>query len=194
MADKTGEQLSALVDCECEMPELELAVRRLIKDPDLKARWQRYHLISDALKNNLPAVIDTDFSNRVSQAIDTAPPLQTTTIRAVSSWYKPLTGFALAASVALIAVFGLNLIERRATTIDPDPVIAATSPPGLQTVDAPPESTQPTSDTRIRVAGSNALEARLNSYLVNHNEYASMNSVYGVLPYVRMVGHETNRR
>lgn len=194
MADKTGEQLSGLVDCECEMPELELAVRRLIKDPDLKARWQRYHLVSDALKNNLPAVIDTDFSHRVSQAIDTAPPLQTTTIRAVSSWYKPLTGFALAASVALIAVFGLNLIERSATTIDPDPVIAAAAPSSLQTVDTPPESTQLTSDTRIRVTGSNALEARLNSYLVNHNEYASMNSVYGVLPYVRMVGHETNRR
>ena len=33
-------------------------------------------------------------------------------------------------------------------------------------------------------------EARLNVYLVNHNEYAG-NGVRGVLPYVRIVGYQS---
>jgi sigma-E factor negative regulatory protein RseA len=40
---------------------------------------------------------------------------------------------------------------------------------------------------------SEPTEARLNSYLVNHNGHASRNSMNGMLPYVRMVGYQTNR-
>ena len=39
---------------------------------------------------------------------------------------------------------------------------------------------------------SEPVEARLGSYLVNHNGYASMNSMHGMLPYVRMVNHGFN--
>jgi sigma-E factor negative regulatory protein RseA len=33
----------------------------------------------------------------------------------------------------------------------------------------------------------------LNSYLVNHNGQASLNSMNAMLPYVRMVGYQTGR-
>lgn len=178
MADKTVEQLSALVDDEFEELELELALRRLAKDAELKARWQRYHVISDALRNNLPEAIDTHFADRVIKALEPEPAPQTApVIRAVSSWYKPLVGFALAASVATVAVLGLNRIQ-------PDQSLSTSSLSAIASSESITEAQTTSIDTE--------LDPRLNSYLVNHNEYASMNRVHGVLPYVRMVGYKSN--
>jgi sigma-E factor negative regulatory protein RseA len=180
MADKTAEQLSVLVDGECEAWELEFALRRLAGDPELKARWQFYHLISDALRNNLPETVDTHFAERIKAVIAAEVPLHTPTKSAGPSWYKPAAGLAVAASVGLMAVAlwtlrpgGLN------ETASPGPV-AATPP-------------VPYPRSPMMAEADRALESRLNSYLVNHNEYASMNSVNGVLPYVRMVGYDTRR-
>jgi sigma-E factor negative regulatory protein RseA len=181
MADKTAEQLSVLVDGECEVWELEFALRRLGSDPELKARWQSYHLISDALRNNLPDTVTPHFAERMRAAIAAETPLHTTAKPAVSSWYKPVAGLAVAASVGLLAVAlwslrpgGLN------ETASPGPVAGTTPVP------------YPRSPVMAEV--DRALESRLNSYLVNHNEYASMNSVNGVLPYVHLVGYQSTRR
>jgi sigma-E factor negative regulatory protein RseA len=180
MADKTAEQLSVLVDGECEAWELEFALHRLGSDPELKAHWQSYHLISDALRNHLPDTVTLHFAERMSEVITAETPLHTTAKPAVSSWYKPVAGLAVAASVGLLAVAlwtlrpdGLNAMvsaERVASTV-------TATPRSLTTAEADP-----------------MLESRLNSYLVNHNEYASMNSVNGVLPYVHLVGYQTTRR
>jgi len=178
MADKTSEQISVMMDGECELPEMELQLRRLIKDPDCQERWQRYHLVSDVLKSNLPEVVDHNFAERVKQAIAAAPPLVPSPAQ-VPSWYKPLTGFALAASVILTALFGLKLLTQPQTATDFEPARMA---------DASAQSTQ------SATASPRELEARLSSYLVNHNEHASRNSVNGVLPYVRMVGYESRNR
>lgn len=183
MADKTGEQLSALVDGECEAQELQLALRRLAKDKDLKARWRRYHLLSDALKNNLPELIDANFSERVRKAIDAESPLQNTRLYSASSFYKPVAGFALAASVAIAALFLVRTMDLHEGSTSH--LLAA----------ADSSKQQPPEQQVIKpVVADNALENRLNSYLVNHNEYASMNSVHGMLPYVRMVGYEPSGR
>lgn len=183
MADKTGEQVSALMDCECSVAEMELALRRLTRDSDIKAQWQRYHLIGDALKNNLPEVIDVDFAERVRQAIDTSPPLQTTPASShflPASWYKPVAGFAVAASVALMGVLALEPILSKQTETPSSAALADTSP-------------QPKVQIASSAVPDRDMEARLANYLVNHNEYASMNSVRGVLPYVHMVSYQTNR-
>ena len=44
-------------------------------------------------------------------------------------------------------------------------------------------------------AGKNGglVDTRLNNYLVNHNNYASLNGMNGMLPYVRMVGYQADR-
>ena len=176
MAEKTDEQLSALIDGECDKSELDLTLRRIAVDLDLKERWQRYHLIGDTIRNYLPDTINTDFSERINQAINAEPPLKSITDAALVSWYKPLAGFGLAASVALVAVFGLNL----------NPVEPVSAPAPIAKV--APESEN---DTQTVVIDP-MLEARLNDYLVNHSEYASMNGVHGVLPFVRIVGYQPN--
>ena len=103
MADKLHEQLSALVDNECAAHELELALRRLTKEPELANCWQRYQLLSDTLRNQLPQTVSVDFSNRVRVAIEqdaASAPLAVAPTQAQfndgssTEWRRPLMGLA----------------------------------------------------------------------------------------------------
>lgn len=184
-AETAASQLSAMVDNELEQREIDLALRRLGRDRDAQARWERYYLISDAMQGHLPAALDINFAARIRQAIEAEPqPLPAT--RPLPAWYKPVTGFALAASVVLVALFGLKLTQTD-STFAPTAQLAANNP------SAPPASIPLQAAALSRQAGDTTepVEARLSSYLVNHNGYASMNSVHGMLPYVRMVGYQT---
>lgn len=186
--DIVASQLSAMVDGELADEEIALALRRLSRDGDWQERWERYHLISDAMQGHVPTALDTRFTTRIHQAIASEPPPLSIS-RPLPSWYKPVTGFALAASVVLVALFGLKLNQSN-TTFPPTASLAANIP-SPATASPPVEMislTQPVTDTAEPVEA-----ARLNSYLVNHNGYASRNSVNGMLPYVRMVGYPVNR-
>lgn len=184
MSDKLNEQVSALMDDECTEQELKLAVRQLTRDVILMAQWERYHLISDVLKGDAPAVMNVDFAERMRAVIDTEPPLAANAkpLQAPRPWAKPLAGFALAASVAAVAVFVMR------------PDVMQPNNPSLLAGDT--EMAQTLELTRFdeeTVDAEDDMLARMNAYMVNHNSMASMSSVYGVLPYVRMAGTRDGR-
>lgn len=176
-------QLSAMVDDELEDREVDLVLRRLTRDHDARARWERYHLISDAIQGHLPDAFDSGFAARIRQAIEAEPQPQPTT-KPLPAWYKPVTGFALAASIVLVALFGLKLTQTD-TNLSPTNQIAATTPSAVAT----PIVVRVAATAQRPDKSKGPVEARLSSYLVNHNGYASLNSVHGMLPYVRMVGY-----
>ena len=178
-------QLSALVDDELTDREIDLVLRRLSRDDDARCRWERYYLISDVIQGHLPAALDAEFAARIRQAIE-AEPLPQTAARPLPAWYKPVTGFGLAASVALIALFGLKL--NQTDVLQPATPLAATT--SARSAPATALPIQTVAITRPFSPAREPDEARLTSYLVNHNGYASMNSVNGMLPYVRMVGYQ----
>ncbi|HEY6007249.1 MAG TPA: sigma-E factor negative regulatory protein, partial [Geobacteraceae bacterium] len=53
MANEQEERVSALTDGELDPHQLDSLLARMREDDALRARWARYHLISDALHNNL---------------------------------------------------------------------------------------------------------------------------------------------
>jgi len=178
-------QLSALVDDELADMEIDLVLRRISRDNDARDRWERYHLISDVMQGHLPVAFDAGFAARIRQAIE-AEPLPQSAARALPAWYKPVTGFGLAASVALMALFGLKL--NQTDILQPaTPLVATTSTLSVPTTPLPIQTVVTTRPTGLT---SEPVDARLNHYLVNHNGYASMSSVNGMLPYVRMVGYQ----
>ena len=183
--DLAASQLSALVDGELADAEMNLVLRRLSRDGDAQGRWERYHLISDALQGHLPAALDADFATCLRQAIDQER-LPHPATRSLPAWYKPVTGFALAASVVLTALVGLQWTQPDAGLTPDNPVAAV--PASTIPLPAQVVALNPLAD-----GASEPTEARLNTYLVNHNGYASKSSVNGMLPYVRMVGYQTNR-
>lgn len=189
MAEKIHEQVSALMDDECAPEEVELAVRRLERDVALQECWQRYHLISDVIKGSAPKVIDQGFTERMRAMLDQEPPHQERISsvprgRAAPAWRKPAIGFALAASVAAVTVLTL----RPGTDLNPlQPVVSSAVEPGTT---APGEEGMQLAEA---VPETDSGETRLNAYLVNHNSLASMSSVYGVMPYVRMTSYQNGR-
>ncbi len=108
MTDKIEEQISALVDDEVHDSELKRVVAELTRNPSAAERWQRYHLISDALHNNLPDLVETDLSRRVREALEEEPtvlaPQRMRIPPRVRATLKQVGGMAIAASVAVVMV------------------------------------------------------------------------------------------
>jgi len=180
MKDKIHEQLSALVDDELTEPEQALLVRRIESDADLHHRLARYQLVSDALRDQLPNRVDTAFSARVQAAVrdesmDAAPAIPGSS--RLTALLKPMAGFAVAASVAVVAVLSLQSVREEAVSL-PAVASAPSSTDFIRAENTPPPATRPRTDTNLDI------------YLVNHNEYAVNRGMQGMLPYVRIVSHE----
>ncbi len=181
-------RLSALIDGELQEIEHDLLLRSLSRDEAARDRWERYHLISDALQDHLPMMMDVDFAARIRRAIESEP-LPQPGVKPLPTWYKPVTGFALAASVVLMALFGLKLTQ---TDVVQSASEVAAASPTLSTPAALPIQTASSSLQNGRFAVK-PVEARLGGYLVDHNGYASMNGMQVMLPYARMVGYQNER-
>ncbi|HHJ80817.1 MAG TPA: anti-sigma factor, partial [Candidatus Tenderia electrophaga] len=63
------EEISALMDGEVDEQEMQRSLRDMRNDPEQRDCWEQYHIIGDALRNNLPPTLNRDFVNNVSQAI-----------------------------------------------------------------------------------------------------------------------------
>lgn len=189
MAEHTDEQISALVDGELSQDECKRLMEEMRADASKVACWGHYHLISDALKNNLPASLSPDFTARISQALEDEPPLSAPSlpsVRRLPLFAKPAIGFALAASVATVAYLGLGSDADAPSMNNAAPPLALTTPPS-----------QDSPATVSKVRGREwdleqpAVVSRLNDYLVSHGQYSALSGVQqGVLPQVRIVGYE----
>jgi sigma-E factor negative regulatory protein RseA len=178
MKDSLYEQLSALVDDELTGSEHDLLFKRIENDDQLYQRLSRYQLISDALQSHLPERVDPTFSRRVKGLLRSEPALSG--YSRLATLARPVAGMAVAASVAVMAVMSIQ--SARQETSSPAEVAASVSPAGdyLRVQDEPGNPVRSPTDRKLDI------------YLVNHNEYAVNHGMQGMLPYVRIVGHEMN--
>ena len=178
MKDSLHEQLSALVDDELIGSEHELLLKRIESDEQIYQRLARYQLISDALQSHLPDCVDPAFSERVKGLLRSEPALSSHPRLAALA--RPVAGLAVAASVAVLAVMSVQLTREDRST--PGQVAAVVPPAGqyLRVNDGPTDPGRVQDDRKLDI------------YLVNHNEYAVNRGMQGMLPYVRIVGHEMN--
>jgi negative regulator of sigma E activity len=131
-------QISAFVDGELPENEAELLLRRMSQDLDLRQRAAEYFAIGRALRGQRSVVGLDALRGRVSAAIDDKSihsdidGIET----AAGRYVRPLAGFAIAASVALAAILGLQqLAEVPGVESDPvAPVVAAGAEDGSYTV------------------------------------------------------------
>ncbi len=189
-------QLSALFDGELAADPAALVTRRLLKDPALRATWGRYALIGAVLRQEpllQPAGGRADLADRVRLSVLAEPALAPAAQPPVfaqpgaGSWRRGLTGAALAASVAAVAVLALRwqapvaLAPMAAQPSQFTTVVAANSAPP-QSGSAQPEPAVRTgvqdvahsyTTPRQSQASSARLPAPLVNYVVAHSEYAS---------------------
>ena len=103
------EQISALIDDELDEHSGSLFLQ-LGRDPDAAARWRRYHAIGEVLRNEELNLADNSFATRVAAALENEPHLLVP-IAARNRITKPRWGYALAASMAGVAAFGLSSLK-----------------------------------------------------------------------------------
>jgi sigma-E factor negative regulatory protein RseA len=180
MKNNIHEQLSALVDDELSDAEHALLIRQLSADSALRHTLSRYQMVSDSIHSNLPQQVDCHFHERVRAALQDEAAIHSAH-RVSARWYRPVAGFALAASVAVVAVVSLQNTRE------------ISNPAETQAL-----ATIPSPDNYIRAENVSAPVALPASergledvYLVNHNEFAANSGMQGMLPYLRIVGQET---
>ena len=196
----SNERLSAFVDGELEDPARDGIVDALYEDPELRRTWERFHLIGDAMRGTGP-VPGADAIARDVGATLAGESVVRLKPRARRSRLHPLAGLGIAAAIAGIAVLGLHRLDGGG--VQPPQIADASRPESaaVSALAAPDRSEVHVASVAERPAGTKAsrlqwsgvapdAEARLNAYLVSHNEYAG-DGVRGVLPYVRIVGYQS---
>jgi len=109
MSEILNEQLSALIDGELPAAETALLMKRLEREPELRARLARYQACGATLRGG-QVEARADFSLRVSRAL-TAEPCHAAPARRARrglGLLKPLAGLAVAATVAAAALITLE--------------------------------------------------------------------------------------
>ncbi len=170
------EKLSAFVDNELTEVEEQRLLTELRSDEEMRATWGRYHVARAAMRNELGGFACADLRRAVTEKVAGEPPHQASYFRS-KTLAKAVSGLAIAASVATIAIVSLR-----------SPV----APPATSNsiVQAPAEAT---AVTQVRDRGGTRVLTTadtLNSYLMEHSEFAP---TAGMLPYVRSVNYDNNR-
>jgi len=117
-------QVSAFVDGELPENEAELLVRRLSQDAILRQQVAEYLAIGRIMRGEYSMKGSNGLRERIAAELEERPlqdAAETTVEEPSSRYVRPLAGFAIAATVALVAIFGLG------RTVDPgiDPGTAA---------------------------------------------------------------------
>lgn len=176
MNKETLEHLSSLVDGELSRETGLFLTRRLSSDEELGMTWARYHMIRDCLRQPGGKLAVSDMSLQV-QGLMTQEPESKTVSPKASRWIKPVAGFAIVASVAVVAILvttpGL-VPENGGPDVEP-----FTSPNKLSSLPI----SQPASFNANTRAGSQ----RLNSYLLRHKQVAGAVGRQGFVSFVPIV-------
>ncbi len=182
MSEKLRESLSAIVDGEADEFELRRVLDEVDKSPELRAAWERYHLVGAVLRSE-----HTELDGRLRERVHAALELEDNAEAAVP---EPATraqetprpsrlgrwsGVAVAATVALAVVVGLSGGEDNTLT----PQVAVVEPAA-----APPSAAQPTP------AGQDEATRRLQAaYMLHHAQQVGMNQP-GVAAFAKMVTYQ----
>ena len=196
MASKTesmtgDEALSALVDGELGALTRNRIVGRLLEDPELRARWARYHAGRASLEGAEPGLLGPGFSERVAAAVSAEPPVRAS--GRLAGVRRPLwrRGGAAIAAVALVAVVtaGGVVALRGGIFESPASGVAATAPDTVVAAggDAVPIVSGTYGDG-LGPAEQERVRQRLTVYLNSHNRFADADEMPNVMPSSRLAG------
>ncbi len=111
MNEELDSQLSAMFDDELASEECELLARRLSRDGELRARWERYAVIAATIRAERGVRLNARVASRVSVLVGSEPALAggSTPRRAPRRWVHAAAGAAVAAGVAAVSILWLRV-------------------------------------------------------------------------------------
>jgi len=192
MTEKLRQSLSAAIDDEADAFELRRVLDELGRDGELKALWDRYHLIGSVLRGE-GARVSASLRDEVWSALESAPataadpgdaavPAEAAASGAGSRLGR-YTGLAVAASVAFAVVIGFNgfggdeaALPSVAGSAEPAPVVASTLP-----------EVAPAAEVAAQVSPSDV--QRTHAYMLHHAQQQALNQA-GVMSFVKLATYE----
>ena len=174
------EKLSAYIDAEANELEARRVLESLSVDGELRNTWERYHLIRAALRNEIGPMPSCELADGIrTQVKDMAT--ATRSAGTGAAWGRFAVGMGIAASVAVLAIFSLQILNPVA--VNPFTQVAG----------------EVRSTDFIRARGPRwdtdrpETVSALNVYLVEHNEFMPTNGMGGMFPYVRVVTYDIDQ-
>jgi len=164
----------------------------LLQQPELQQTLQRYQLASAVLRNEADSVLPADFSDNFASLLAQEPTYQLQTNAGIlqkiklgmrqaanAEWFKPAAHGALAASVALVAVFGVQQYQQplEQEFAMPSPVLQTRPVAGFAT---PVSLSQTSVDSRFEAQEQQAMQEqqrRLQALLQAHRQQVRVTEV-----------------
>jgi sigma-E factor negative regulatory protein RseA len=159
------EKISQLMDGELSARESRSQIQRLEHDRGLSEGWETYHLIRDALRNEVE--LGPQFSRRLHERIEQEPAIVAPHTRLPARMVRYT--LPMAAGIAGIAVVGWLALSGTAPT-DPGPRTLA------QQAAAP--------------AAGAPVDGEVRDYMLAHQEFSPSTAMQGVVSYVRTVSED----
>lgn len=188
-----AERVSRFMDGEAEG-----SIDWLCQDESAQACWRRFHIIRSAISDTNATHLTEDVSHRVMQALEEEPtifnpqPLIRSTSPKSHSFFKPVAGLAIAATVAAVTVLSFQSIysngEAQLQISEANVENVVNQAAINQNMLVSPAHVE-LAESRI---ANDIAEDNLDSYLLEHMEQSGSGSVQGMLPYVRLAGYDKN--
>lgn len=199
------EKISAYLDDDLRVDEIgSLSHEELESGDDKYGLASRYQMMGDAMRGELGDASMIDISAQLHQALldEAQDPVAASTRKTdrqgfdFGAWFapfvKPLGGLAVAASVALVTVIAVTMVE---SPTEPSNLVAETD---SQKVNIPVAAVVPRKAVQPVVASSTVNKANpsrnaavLDAYLAEHSEFAAQDTMQGRMPYARAVSYES---
>lgn len=193
MSDEIKERMSAYLDEELEINQLSGLNRELQDNPDLRHKLNRYALISETLKGNYGRCNAASIAESVHQTLENEPTVLAPVMKRKSPGANLKTylgGAAVAATVAALAVFNVDVFNQQDSMVEDFPVtvVDAQSVPPLPAA----MGLSQRASTKWTTSSSShpEIEDELNQFLIDHSEYTTQSGVPGLLPYATFVVYD----
>ncbi len=183
MTDEQRSQVSVLMDGELDGRRAARCYDLVGHEPELRAAWERYHLIGQAIRGERVEREVRGVADAVRRAMEREPtvivPRSSRLGRGVP--FAPVAGAALAAGVAILAILAVPSLFQGPES---EGWHAPASERYARLDNAQPRRWHPDRQD---------LSEKLDLFLVNHQEAAPATGVKGMLPYATLVGYEIDR-
>ncbi len=162
------DRLSAWMDGELDESHVGAELARVKEDPELRERWDTFHLIGDAMRGD--HVLSADFQDRLNRKLAAEP----TILAPVRHKMRSVVRYALSAAASVSAIAIVAWIALSNTGPLNYPQLAQVSPPAPALQPAVPVANVPDN-------------GKMHEYLLAHMGVSPSTALQGVAPYVLTV-------
>lgn len=166
------EKISEMLDDELNDIDHQHLIHKLREDAELRTVWERYHLMRAAIRRELDVMVSPALADRIASDIREESRPGTPFTARIPRMTRYLAGMAVAASVAAVAIINLQPVSPLKTPA----VLTAggAKQENVAAVSADPKQSQ---------------QNTLNSYLVEHSQFAPSAGMNGMMSNIRIVGY-----